>query len=193
MLDIGPATATLSALVGNVSDEQLAVVTPCQITTGELLDHVQSLAVAFTAAARKADDPRIAGPAPKPDTARLGDDWRSRIPHLLDGLASAWREPQAWEGMTKAGGLDMPGEAAGVVALDEVILHGWDLAVATGQRFDPPRDMLEPLLPFLHHMAEPKMRAAREGLFGPVRPVAPDAPLLHQVLGLAGRNPQWQP
>ncbi|HZU75468.1 MAG TPA: TIGR03086 family metal-binding protein, partial [Dehalococcoidia bacterium] len=148
--DIEPATAMLSALVRDVRDDQLASPTPCQITVGELLDHVQSFAVAFTAAAMKSDEATVAGPAPKADVARLGDDWRSRIPQRLNRLAAAWREPQAWTGMTRVGGLDMPGEAAGVVALDEVILHGWDLAVATGQPFDPPRRMLEPLLPFLN-------------------------------------------
>ena len=37
--------------------------------------------------------------------------------------------------MTRAGGIDMPGEIAGMVALEEVLVHGWDLARATGQPF----------------------------------------------------------
>ena len=51
----------------------------------------------------------------------------------LDQLAEAWADPAAWEGLTEAGGLTMPAEVAGTVALDEVVLHGWDLARATGQ------------------------------------------------------------
>lgn len=39
--------------------------------------------------------------------------------------------------MQAAGGVDLPGEVAGLVALDEIVVHGWDLAVVTGQRFDP--------------------------------------------------------
>ena len=34
---------------------------------------------------------------------------------------------------------------------------------------------------------------ARNGLFGPVVPVPEDAPLLHRVLGGAGRDPGWSP
>ncbi len=38
--------------------------------------------------------------------------------------------------MTKAGGVDLPGEVAGLVALDELVVHGWDVARATGQAYD---------------------------------------------------------
>nr|BFE80329.1 hypothetical protein GCM10020093_029300 [Planobispora longispora] len=52
--DPRPATAVLSALIGRVRDDQLAVPTPCGgITVGELLDHIDSLCAAFTAAAVK--------------------------------------------------------------------------------------------------------------------------------------------
>jgi len=95
--------------------------------------------------------------------------------------------------MTKIGGMDMPGEAAGVVALDEVVLHGWDLARATGQPYEVDADLLEPLLGFVTHMAEPGMVEARRGLYGPVVAVPDDAPLLDQVVGLAGRDPNWSP
>ncbi len=165
---------------------------PIGTTVGELLDHVQTLAQAFRAAAAKEDDPRWQGAAPAPDARRLGADWRERVPMLLDALASAWAQPPAWEGMTRVGGLDMPGEAAGVVALDEVVLHSWDLAVATAQPYEPPPELLAPLLPFLEHMAEPGMDAARQGLFGPVVAVPADAPLFDRVLGLAGRSPARQ-
>jgi hypothetical protein len=50
-------------------------------------------------------------------------------------LAAAWRDPAAWEGMTEAGGLRMPADVMGAVALDQLVLHGWDLAGATGQSF----------------------------------------------------------
>ena len=37
--------------------------------------------------------------------------------------------------MSRAGGVDFPGEVAGMVALTEVVVHGWDLARATGQPY----------------------------------------------------------
>jgi hypothetical protein len=37
--------------------------------------------------------------------------------------------------MTEAGGLRMPADVMGAVALDQLVLHGWDLAGATSQSF----------------------------------------------------------
>jgi uncharacterized protein (TIGR03086 family) len=193
VLDIEPATTHVANLVRGVADGQLGVRTPCDCTVGELLDHIQNLAVAFSAAAEKGQDGSVSGPVPKPDAARLRDDWRDRIPQLLARLATAWNEPSAWQGMTRVGGLDMPGEAAGIVALDEVVLHGWDLAVASGQPYQPPSGLLDALVPFLEHMAEPGMSDARRGLFGPVVDIDEDAPRLERVLALAGRRPGWRP
>jgi uncharacterized protein (TIGR03086 family) len=190
-VSLEPATTRMAEVVRAMPDDQLGARTPSDCTVGELLDHVQSFARAFSSAAMKADDETTAGPPPKPDAARLGDDWRERIPRLLDGLASAWDDPLAWQGMTKVGGLEMPGDVVGVVALDEVVLHSWDLAVATRQRYDPPAELLPILVPFLEHVAEPEMEPARNGLFGPVVAVPDGAPLFDRILGLAGRDPKW--
>ena len=74
--------------------------------------------------------------------------------------------------MTEAGGVTLPGEVAGVVALDEVVLHGWDLARATGQEFRCDPASAEAVLGFTERSAQPDQAAMRTGLFGPVVPVA---------------------
>ena len=136
-LDLEPATKVMAELVAHVTDDQLGDPTPCpDYTLGDLLDHVGGLALAFTAAATK-ETAALAGQGPAGDASRLGEDWRTRIPRDLAELAHAWRDPNAWTGMTQAGGIDLPGEVAGLVALDEVVIHGWDVARATGQPFDP--------------------------------------------------------
>jgi uncharacterized protein (TIGR03086 family) len=88
--------------------------------------------------------------------------------------------------MTRAGGVDFPGEVRGTVALTEVVIHGWDVAVATGQDYDVDPATLEAVLPHLTATAE---QGPVEGLFGPAVPIADDAPLLDRVIALSGREP----
>jgi uncharacterized protein (TIGR03086 family) len=147
--------------------------------------------MAFTAAAQK----QVGGGAqgPSGEASRLGDDWRTRIPSDLNSLAEAWKDPQAWTGMTKAGGIDLPGEIAGIVALDELVMHGWDVARASGQPYDVDPALLEAVHGFVLQFSGPGQDQARSGLFGPVVAVPNDAPLLERVVGLAGRDPAWSP
>jgi uncharacterized protein (TIGR03086 family) len=180
----------MTNLIEGVGDDQLAQPTPCADTSvGKLLDHISKFTVFFAAAARK--DPAAGSRGGSADAAELGDDWRTRIPRDLALLADAWRDPDAWSGMTKAGGRDMPGEVAGIVTLDELVLHGWDIAAASGQDYDCDDASLEAVYGFISGFAEPGQEAQRQGLFGPVVDVADDAPLLDRVLGLAGRDPSW--
>ncbi|GIH77104.1 TIGR03086 family metal-binding protein [Planobispora longispora] len=196
--DPRPATAVLSALIGRVRDDQLAVPTPCGgITVGELLDHIDSLCAAFTAAAVKTPL-EGGGRAPVPDASRLGDDWRRRIPARLDELARAWRAESAWTGTTEVGGNELPADVAGAAALDEVIVHGWDLAVATGQPYPGADPALTETLTEALTTAYRWVGAVAAqnpdgspGLFGPPVPVPGDAPLLERLLGLTGRDPRW--
>jgi len=180
----------MAALITGVPDDRLGAPTPCpKYTVGDLLDHIGGLTVAFTSAATK--DLGESGSPPPGDAANLAGDWRTRIPADLEKLGASWREPGAWQGMTRAGGVDMPGEVAGVVALDELIVHGWDLARATGQDFVPDGASLDAVAGFYAMFSGPDDEAARGDAFGKVVPVADDAPKLDRVIGLSGRDPSW--
>ena len=102
---------------------------------------------------------------------------------------TAWYASSAWEGMTRAGGVDLPGEVAGVVALSEVTLHGWDLARATGQDYACDEATAAVLTTFVEGF-DP---AGTPGLFGPALEPPPDADIFDRVLARAGRDPGWTP
>jgi uncharacterized protein (TIGR03086 family) len=191
-LDLAPATDALSALIRGVRDEQLAGATPCgSLTVGELLDHIDGLSIAFTAAAAKERRPD-GGRARTPDAGRLGAGWRDRIPAQLDALARAWRPAAAWTGSTVIGGGEMPAEVAGAAGANEVLVHGWDLAVATGQRFpgeDPSlTEALETAYAWVQSVVEQNPNGI-PGLFAAPLPVPDDAPLTKRLLSLTGRQP----
>ena len=185
-VELEPAVRRMAKLVEAGPDDALDQPTPCErYRVGDLLDHIGGFALAFRAAAVK----KPLGGAPSGDAANLGDDWRSRIPHDLLALAEAWSDPEAWTGMTAAGGVDLPGEVAGVVALDELVIHGWDLAKAINQ----PGGYDGPGLEAVLGMVLQFRGSGIDGLFGDEVPVPDDAPLLDRILGIAGRDPAWQP
>jgi uncharacterized protein (TIGR03086 family) len=193
MVELGPAAKQMADLIEGVPDELLGAPTPClDYTLGDLVDHVRRFTIAFTAAAKKDTAGMTSGRAPG-DAASLGDDWRTRIPRDLAALAEAWREPSAWTGMTMAGGIDLPGELAGLIALDELVVHGWDVARASGQEFAEDGESLEAVHGFVKQFSGAGQDEAREGMFGPEVPVPDDAPLLDRIIGLTGRDPDWSP
>ena len=190
MLDLEPATRALTDLVDGMRDDQLAAPTPCrEASLGDLMDHLDGLSMAFTAAATKTPLPG-GSHGFSADASRIGTDWRTRIPARLAALAGAWRDEAAWAGMTKAGGQDLPAEVAGIIALDEVIVHGWDIAVASRQRFSSEPPLIEAAYGFVQSVVARNPQGTPD-LFGPPVPVPDDAPLLDRLLGLTGRDPAW--
>ncbi|MPZ96706.1 MAG: TIGR03086 family protein, partial [Propionibacteriales bacterium] len=188
----GPTAQQLATLLRGVTDDQLTAQTPCDgYTLGDLIDHIGGLSQAFTAAATKDLGPATAQ-GPSGDATRLAPDWRVRIPQQLGALAEAWRKPDAWEGMTRAGGIDLPADVAGKVALNELLIHGWDVARASGQPFDVDPPALDASMEFVSMMSTPEEEAGRDGLFGPIVDVPDAAPLLDRTIGLSGRDPSWR-
>ena len=187
MLDLEPAATAVARVAAGVRDDQLTAPTPCEGTTvAGVLGHLAGLAYAFRMAADKTP---VDGSA-STDPAHLPADWRTYIPEQLDALAAAWRDPAAHEGMTAAGGVEMPAEVAVVVALDEVVVHGWDVAVATGQPYSVDDAGAEACRAFADSFGDDDRPP---DLYGPRVPVPDDAPALDRLLGATGRDPGWTP
>jgi uncharacterized protein (TIGR03086 family) len=194
IVDLGPGAQRLADLVARVEDDELGRPTPCPAyTLGDLVDHVGGLALAFTAAANKDISSKYVGQVPSGDASRLGEDWRARIPRHLRALAQAWREPGAWTGTTRIAGMDSPAAMVGLTVADELVVHGWDVARATGQPYACEPELLDAAQSFLAQFASPDAPAGPDVPFGPSRPLPGDAPLLDRVVALAGRDPGWSP
>ena len=188
LVDLGPAGEQLLTIASNVDDDQLASPTPCEgRTVGQLVGHLVGLTTAFRAAAAKDFGPLT---DTDPDDAGWPDaapGWRESLRERVPAMVTAWRDPEAWEGMTRAGGVDLPGEVCGLVALDEIVLHGWDLARATGQSYDCDDATAAAVMAFVGGFDE----GGTPGLFGRSLSVSPDVSLFDQVLARSGRDPQW--
>ncbi|MBM2623560.1 TIGR03086 family protein [Actinoplanes sp. LDG1-06] len=189
-LDFDPPVRVLRALLLGVDNGELSNPTPCpEWTVATLLDHLMGLSVAFTQAAHKRVDVPETQTAPAPSAQHLSRHWRSRLPVLLEDLANAWKDPAAWTGTSQAGGVTMPAAALGHVAMNELIMHSWDLARATGQEYFADPRTLEILIEFLAEGPE----EGTPGLFGPRASLGDEATLLDEALALAGRDASWRP
>lgn len=189
--DLRPAADAVLRLLDGVADGRLGEPTPCpDYAVRELLGHLVGLATTFRDAGLK----RLGATTDTaPDSALpvLDPDWRTALPDRLAELGEVWAGSEAWEGTTRAGGVTLPAAVAGQVALNELIVHGWDLARATGQPYDPPEAGLRVSYAFLAATGDDD--PMRGTIFGPAVPVAGDAPLLERVVGLSGRDPDWSP
>ncbi|MDC0771902.1 TIGR03086 family metal-binding protein [Streptomyces sp. HD] len=189
-LDLEPQTRVIARLADAVRDDQLTDGTPCPAyTVRNLLGHLLGLSVAFRDAGRKDLGPTT-DTSPEAAVPDIGPGWREELPKVLAELAEAWRDPAAWTGETRAGGIPLTGPEAGAVAANELVIHGWDLARATGRPYVPDPAALQLSYGMLLAAAEDPSRGG--GIFGPVVPVPDDAALLDRAVGLSGRDPQWR-
>lgn len=91
-----------------------------------------------------------------------------------------------------ADGNAMPGGMALAMTLWEYQVHGWDLAVATGQGWAPAPDAVEGSIAFADQMLTPDFQGEGKSFAARVS-VAADAPAIDRLVALSGRDPQWSP
>ncbi|RLP85743.1 TIGR03086 family metal-binding protein, partial [Micromonospora sp. CV4] len=117
-------------VVRGIADDQLDLPTPCRdYVVRDLLNHLFEVVVNFQELAVK----RPVEWSAKPD--HLTDDWRDRFETETRRLIDAWSDPSTLEGVSP--GMGMPQTVVGGMALLDLTVHGWDLAVATGQAYEP--------------------------------------------------------
>jgi uncharacterized protein (TIGR03086 family) len=100
-------------------------------------------------------------------------------------IAPDWAAPPEKVDMS---GTVLPGETVVAMLVGDLVLHGWDLAAATGRPYDPDPDAVAMTGEFLGAFAE---SGRAQGLFGEPVPVAGDAPPLARAVALSGRDPAW--
>jgi uncharacterized protein (TIGR03086 family) len=111
----------------------------------------------------------------------------------LGRAVAAWSDPAAWE--RHLGVMDGSTPAADVADLlmAEMVLHGWDVARATGQRYDCDDAVAAAVLATVE--AQGELFRQYQG-FAAVVPLPGEqerATDLDRALCLSGRDPRWQP
>ena len=117
----------------------------------------------------------------------LGDDPASAYSRSATSVDTAWRDPALLDRTFELPIGVLPGRAALTLHLVETIIHGWDLAKATGQQqaFDP--DVVQAATQFVQPNA-PGERPPSAAFAAPV-PVEDDLPEIDRLAAFLGRTP----
>ncbi len=189
---IDPVLGHLAAVI-EVADGTLGRPTPCQdYDVATLRHHVLGWLQFFAAALNDPDggreridpeswvlDPGIESPAAIVERAR------AEIAVAVDaGVAGR---------LVTMSQARMAGDGVLAMALGEYLVHGWDLAMATGQDWAPAGadEAAEAALAFLHGTVAPEYRGPDSGFFGAEVEAPTGATAFIRLLCFAGRQPDW--
>ena len=180
------AVASTADIVNATSASQMSASTPCsEWDVRALLNHL--IGTLWLAEGLLSDhEPRYPmAPGGLPATDLAGDDPAAAYAEAAAAaLAAAAGDALTRVHVTPLG--QMPGPVlAGFTTLD-ILVHGWDLAVATGQPADLDGRLAAHALGFAEQALTPDTRAPR---IGPAVAVAPGAPVTHRLVAFVGRQP----
>jgi uncharacterized protein (TIGR03086 family) len=170
-------------LVAGVGAGQWAAPTPCdEWTVADLVTHMVTGNYVFASILRGTPlaQARAAAAAVQP-----GDDLAERYRDAAATLVDAYGQPGVLEQMFTIPVGTMPGMGTMHIRMVEMLVHGWDLAEATGQATAFPDDLVEQELAF----TRPQLAALPPGRspFRPSQPAADDAPAIIRLAACLGR------
>ncbi|MBE1500326.1 uncharacterized protein (TIGR03086 family) [Amycolatopsis lexingtonensis] len=165
---------------------ELTAPTPCAgYDVRGLLNHLLYWGPWLLAAGRREEPPPAGAEA---EAALVGDDWRAALEKQTETLVDVFGTPSAWTGATALGTARLPASVVGAMVLGEFVLHGWDLARASGQELTCAPGAATAVYESAVLMGE---QARSMGVYGPEVAVPADAPALDRALGASGRDPSW--
>ena len=185
------AAAEATRVVAGVPGHPMDAPTPCDDwDLRTLVNHV----ILWTAysAERRAHGESVAEDLMSKDfTADPGfaQDYAAQIGRAV----AAWSDPAAWERELGVMGSGTPAADVAAMLIAEMVLHGWDIARATGQDYACDEAVAASVLATVE--AQGEMFRQYQG-FAAVVPLAADeedATVLDLALSLSGRDPQWKP
>ncbi len=177
------ASAWTAGVFSNVKDDQHGDPTPCpEWNVRELMNHIVGGGYLFAGTAAGQEMP--AGDGPPPDM--LGDDPAGAYRQSAAGVRAAMDRDGVMDQMMNLPAGELPGSTMFNIATSEALVHGWDLAKATGQDTSFPDDVAEAVYAF----TAPGVDFGRQGgFYGPEVSLPEGAPAHQRLVALLGRQP----
>lgn len=175
-------TTAVAELIAGVPGDGWTAPTPClDWDVRQLVQHLVAGNLAGAAILA-----RQVPPAGSVD--RLGEDPLAAFRDSAAQLMSAFAAPGVLQAQYRSPVGTVPGAVMRHLRITEHLVHGWDIARATGRRATAllPADLAEQELGFSRAALTDEIRAG--GSFGPVQPVPDDAPAVDRLAAYLGRT-----
>ena len=175
-------SAEFSRLVAATPLDALEDPTPCtEWTVRLLLNHVVTGTQRYVCV--------IEGrPTPDRSIDQVGDDPVGAFARRLEQFRAAIGRPGALDGTYHHASGDMSGSTYLKMRANEFLVHGWDLARATGQVPDFSDELCDPCIEMYREILAVRVREPGRG-FGVEFPVDEGAPALDRLVAFFGRTP----
>jgi uncharacterized protein (TIGR03086 family) len=180
------ACASTQRFVDHTTEAQYGLATPCDAwDVRSLLNHLLGTLALGEALLSDSAPPMAMEPGGLPDTDLVGDDPVKAFRAGVEALLST-ADDDALTAMHTTPFGDMPGATLGGFTTVDILVHGWDLATATGQDPALDEDLAAYALAFAHETLTEDSRAPR---IGPAVDIDPAASITDQLVGFFGRTP----
>jgi uncharacterized protein (TIGR03086 family) len=181
------AVASTAENVKRVRADQFGVPTPCrEWDVRALLNHIIGTLWLGEALLRDRPPRYAMAPGGLPAADLAGDDPAAGYAEASAAALAAAATGDTLTRMHTTPLGDMPGPGlAGWTTLD-ILVHGWDLAKATGQAAELDDTVAAHVLAFAKQAITPDLRAPR---LGPAVPVPAGSPLTSRLVAFLGRRP----
>jgi uncharacterized protein (TIGR03086 family) len=116
----------------------------------------------------------------------FAQDYQAQVQRAVQ----AWSDPRAWERDLNVMGSSTPAADIAAMLIMEMVLHGWDIARATGQEYRADDALAQALLETVQAQAE--LFRQYQG-FAEAKTIPDGASAFDRALTLSGRDPRWTP
>jgi len=175
---LASALDSTGRVLASIAEDQWALPTPCtEWTVRDLACHLVTGNDRFTSALGGR-----ASTTPVGTESDLPDAYHRSARELL----SAFGQPGALDSSVDVPIGTVPGLAALHLRITEILVHGWDLARATGQAASFPEALAEQELVFSRAKLSDIPPGRRP--FAPPQPIADDAPAIDRLAAYLGRR-----
>jgi uncharacterized protein (TIGR03086 family) len=176
------ASVTLAAyrpVLGRLTADDLGRPSPCsEYTVGEVGEHVvRSMVLLASVAGASVDGGLVGGPA-----SGLLEE---RVTASTGAALAAWRG-RGLDGSVAVGRSTLPASLAVEIIPMELLVHGWDLARATGSEIDVAPEVADYVLGRARSLITPDKRGRS---CAAEVPAGPSATALERLIAFTGRQP----